>query len=121
MAVIRTPGATTGDVNAAVQAALARVNVAVTPTEGQVIVLPSTGRDLFVNLTPATDLAAITVTLPPEAVSGQNQRLVMRSSRNITAVTVNGATTVDNAEVMLNAGSVTVFFKFAPNLWSRTV
>ncbi|MFV3289171.1 hypothetical protein ACNFBR_10560 [Pseudomonas sp. NY11955] len=97
------------------------MNVTYTPTEGQMISLPATDRDLFVNLTPAGDLNAITVSLPPEATSRDNQRLVMRSSRNITEITVTGATTIDNAIVMLNAGSVTVFFKFAPNLWSRTV
>lgn len=97
------------------------VNVSYTPAEGQTISLPATDRDLFVNLTPAADLNAITVVLPAEASSRDNQRLVMRSSRNITEITVTGATTIDNAIVMLNAGSVTVFFKFAPNLWSRTV
>lgn len=101
--------------------AMDQLNVTYTPTEGQTISLPSTDQDLFVNLTPATDLSQLTVQLPPEAFSRDNQRLVMRSSRNITEVTVIGATTVDNAIVMLNAGSVTVFFKFAPNLWSRTV
>ncbi|WP_110970886.1 hypothetical protein [Pseudomonas huaxiensis] len=97
------------------------VNVSYTPAEGQTISLPATDRDLFVNLTPAADLNAITVILPAEALSRDNQRLVMRSSRNIAEITVTGATTIDNAIVMLNAGSVTVFFKFAPNLWSRTV
>lgn len=97
------------------------VNVTYTPAEGQTISLPATDRDLFVNLTPAGDLNAITIELPPEASSRDNQRLVMRSSRNIIEITVTGATTIDNSTVMLNSGSVTVFFKFAPNLWSRTV
>lgn len=97
------------------------VNVTYTPSEGQTVSLPATDQDLFVNLTPAGDLSAITVVLPAEASSRENQRLVMRSSRNITEITVTGATTIDNAIVMLNAGSVTVFFKFAQNLWSRTV
>ena len=97
------------------------VNVSYTPAEGQTISLPATDRDLFVNLTPAADLNAITVALPTEASSRDNQRLVMRSSLNIAEITVTGATTIDNAIVMLNSGSVTVFFKFAPNIWSRTV
>ncbi|MBA6090022.1 hypothetical protein H4C81_14130 [Pseudomonas monteilii] len=101
--------------------AMDQLNVTYTPTEGQTISLPATDQDLFVNLTPATDLNQLTIQLPPESSSRDNQRLVMRSSRNITEITVIGATTVDNAIVMLNAGSVTVFFKFAPNLWSRTV
>lgn len=105
----------------AVGDATGRVSVSYTPTEGQTISLPATDKDLFVNLTPATDLNQLTIQLPPEASSRDNQRLVMRSSRNIAEITVIGATTVDNAIVMLNAGSVTVFFKFEPNLWSRTV
>lgn len=108
-------------INNSVDDATGRLSVAYTPTEGQTISLPATDRDLFVNLTPATDLATLIVELPPEPASRDNQRLVMRSSRNITEITVTGATTIDNAIVMLNAGSVTVFFKFAPNLWSRTV
>lgn len=113
------------DIQAMIEQAMGQamdpVNVTYTPTEGQTISLPATDRDLFVNLTPAGDLDAITIVLPAEASSRDNQRLVMRSSRNITEITVTGATTIDNAIVMLNAGSVTVFFKFAPNLWSRTV
>ncbi len=113
------------DIQAMIEQAMGQimdpVNVTYTPTEGQTISLPATDRDLFVNLTPAGDLNAITVVLPPEASSRDNQRLVMRSSRNILEITVTGATTIDNSTVMLNSGSVTVFFKFAPNLWSRTV
>ena len=113
------------DVQAMIEQAMGQamnpVNVTYSPTEGEAISLPETDRDLFVNLKPAADLASITIELPPEASSRDNQRLVMRSSRNITEITVTGATTIDNAIVMLNAGSVTVFFKFEPNLWSRTV
>lgn len=108
-------------INSSVDDATGRMSVGYAPTDGQTISLPATDRDLFVNLTPATDLSTLTIELPPEAASRDNQRLVMRSSRNITEITVIGATTIDNAIVMLNSGSVTVFFKFAPNLWSRTV
>lgn len=108
-------------IDVALGGAMDPVNVSYTPINGQTIDLPDTDRDMFVNLTPATDLSTLTVVLPPETASRENQRLVMRSSRNITEITVTGATTIDNAIVMLSAGSVTVFFKFAPNLWSRTV
>ena len=108
-------------INSSVDDATGRLSVGYAPTEGQTISLPATDRDLCVTLTPAVDLAAITIEMPPEAASRDNQRLVMRSSRNIAEITVTGATTIDNAITMLNAGSVTVFFKFAPNLWSRTV
>lgn len=96
-------------------------NITVSPTEGETVNLPQTSRDLFVTLDPATDLDAITIVLPAESASRDNQALRMRTTRNIAEITVTGASTIDNYLVMLNSGSVTVFFKFSSNTWSRVV
>lgn len=116
------PDEVTKEVRAMIESELrAKVNVAYSPINGQTINLPQSGDDIFVNLTPAADLATLQINLPPEGVSREGQAVRIRSSRNIAQISVAGAPTVDNYIVMLNAGSVTVFFKFAPNVWSRTV
>jgi len=125
MSVIKDPGMSTAATEAMIQEAmgpaLTPVSATYSPTEGQTITLPAVPNDLFVNLTPAADRALVTLVLPPENVGRENQALRIRSTRNIASLMITGATTVDNAEVMLSANGVTVFFKFAPNTWSRTV
>lgn len=91
------------------------------PTNASTINLPSISNDMFVNLSPTTDLSTLTIVLPSESAGRENQALRIRSTRNIASLVITGATTVDNAEVMLSANGVTVFFKFAPNTWSRTI
>jgi len=123
--MIRDPGmtqaATEAMIEAAMGPALAPVSVSYSPVNGATVTLPAVPNDLFVTLTPATDLAALTLVLPPESAGRENQALRIRSTRNIVSLMITGATTIDNAEVMLSANGVTVFFKFAPNTWSRTV
>jgi len=119
--MIRDPGMTAAATQAMIGTALAPVSVSYTPTNGSTVTLPTVSNDLFVTLTPAADLATLTMVLPPESADRQNQALRIRSTRNIASLLITGATTVDNADVMLSANGVTVFFKFAPNTWSRTV
>lgn len=116
-----TPAATEAMIKAAMGPALAPVSVSYSPANGATITLASIPNDMFVNLTPAADLANLTIVVPPESVNRENQALRIRSTRNIGSLLITGATTIDNAEVMLSANGVTVFFKFAPNTWSRTV
>jgi hypothetical protein len=123
--MIRDPGmtqaATEAMIEAAMGPALAPVSVEYSPASGATVTLPAVPNDLFVTLTPAADLATLTLVLPPESADRENQALRIRSTRNIVSLVITGATTVDNADVMLSANGVTVFFKFAPNTWSRTV
>lgn len=116
-----TPAATEAMIQAAMGPALSPVSVAFSPTNGSTVTMPAVPNDLFVTLTPATDLANLTLVLPPESADRENQALRIRSTRNISSLVITGATTIDNADVMLSANGVTVFFKFAPNTWSRTV
>lgn len=99
----------------------APVSVSYSPVNGATINLDAIPNDMFVSLTPATDLDSLTLVVPPESVGRENQALRIRSTRNIASLVIAGAATIDNAEVMLSANGVTVFFKFAPNTWSRTV
>lgn len=119
--MIRDPGMTAAATQAMIGAALAPVSVGYSPANGATVTLPAVPNDLFVTLTPATDLSTLTLVLPPESADRENQALRIRSTRNIASLLITGATTIDNAEVMLSANGVTVFFKFAPNTWSRTV
>jgi hypothetical protein len=96
-------------------------SLTIQPAEGETVELPQTSRDLFVTLDPASDLDSITIVLPSEAASRDTQALRIRTTRNIGQITVTGAVTIDNYLVMLNSGSVTVFFKFSSNTWSRVV
>lgn len=125
MSVIKDPGMTAASTQAAIDEAMGPalnpVSLSYAPTEGSTVTLPAVPNDLFVTLTPAADLALLTLVLPPESADRENQALRIRSTRNIASLMITGATTVDNAEVMLPANGVTVFFKFAPNTWSRTV
>lgn len=119
--MIRDPGMTQAATEAMIESVLAPVSVSYSPANGATITLASIPNDLFVSLTPAADLTSLTLVVPPESVGRKNQALRIRSTRNIASLVIVGATTIDNAEVMLNANGVTVFFKFAPNTWSRTV
>ena len=108
-------------IDGAVGPVMNSVSLSESPGEGGTVTLPAIPNDIFLTLSPAADRSLVTVVLPPESADRQNQALRIRSTRNITSLMITGATTVDNSEVMLNANSVTVFFKFAPDTWSRTV
>lgn len=122
MSVIKEPGMSAAATQAAIDAAMGSpVSLSYTPIEGATVTLPAVPNDMFVTLSPAADRSLVTVVLPPDSAGRENQGLRIRSTRNIASLMITGATTVDNAEVMLSANSVTVFFKFAPNTWSRVV
>ena len=94
-----------------------------TPTEGQTINAPPSEKVInILDLTPATDLAAIIINLPAEAQSKLGQRYFIRSSRQIDSVTFQCAGgTVDNWLVMMSSGDCVDFTKSKANTWSRSV
>jgi hypothetical protein len=91
------------------------------PAEGGTVTLPSSSRDMIVNLSPATTLNAVTLVLPNETSSVMGQRIFVASTRQITALTATGIATVNNAVVMFSPGDNVVFFKNKPNTWSRLI
>lgn len=70
-------------------------------------------------LNPAGTLAALTVTLPTESKSRICQRVSIGSSKIITTLTINGASTINGTVTTLAAGSLYTFQKVAANTWSR--
>lgn len=108
---------------AALQAASGSASTAVTPAEGQTINAPPSDKVInILDLTPATDLAALTINLPAEAQSKVGQRYFIRSSRQIDSVTFQCAGgTVDNWLVMMSSGDCVDFTKSKANTWSRSV
>lgn len=89
------------------------------PASGNTIVLPDGSRDIQLWASPAANIAACTVTLPTDAGSFIGQRVWIGFSRNVTALTVNGATQIYNAPTTINAGDFFTMVKVAANTWAR--
>lgn len=106
---------------AQVQAALAGQEFDAVPTEGSTVNAPNTSRDLIARLNGATDLLAVTFTLPNEASARTTQRVFIRSQNQIAtlSVTAEVGVTVDNATVLLAPGDCVVFYRAGVGIWSK--
>jgi hypothetical protein len=89
------------------------------PTTGATVVINDNASDTLLVLDPAGTLATLTVTLPSEANSRIKQVVRIASTRIITAITINGATTIIGAPVGLALGDNLAFQKIKANTWSR--
>ena len=89
------------------------------PTTGQTVVCQATASDIMLYLTPAGTLATLTISLPAEGSSSLGQKVFICSRQTITALTVNGATTVLNAADTLIANETFTMAKVAANTWVR--
>lgn len=85
------------------------------PTSGQTVVMIGGNGDAGVLLNPAADLAALTVTLPNIPVGCT---AFITSTKNITALTVNGATIANNIDTIMAMDTVS-FYKVSPTMFSR--
>ena len=103
------------------QASLTSMTIDVVPVEGGTVTLPSTNRELIINLNPAANLNALTLVLPNEASSKMGQRVFIASTRQIATLTATGTSTVNNPTVMFSPGDNYVYFKNKPNTWSRII
>jgi len=93
----------------------------VTPTTGQTVQMTDDSRNGTLVLSPAGTLATLTVVLPSDANSVVGQYRSVSSTKAITLLTVNGATTIFNAPTVMSAGDLVTFKKTAPNTWMRTI
>lgn len=89
----------------------------VSPTTGQTVAFDNASADQVLYITPAGSLAALTITLPSDATSRLAQRAVFSTSQAITALTVTGATSINNAPANLSANDCFAFIKVASNTW----
>lgn len=89
------------------------------PIAGATVNITEGGDDLLLNLTPASTLASLTVTLPSDGSTRIGQIIRVYTSQTITALTINGATTIrDNVTTLLGQDAV-AFQKIAANTWGR--
>lgn len=70
-------------------------------------------------LTPAGTIAALNVTLPSDANSKVGQERTIVTSQTVTALTVDGATTIHGNVTTLAAGASVTFRKLAANVWAK--
>jgi len=108
---------------AALQMASGSASTSLSPSDGQTITAPPSDKVInILDLTPANDLAALTINLPAESQSKVGQRYFVRSSRQIDSVTFQcSGGTVDNWLVMMSSGDCVDFTKSKANTWSRSV
>lgn len=119
MAVIRTPGATTGDVNGAVQAAMAQWVLNQVVTEGQTVTLPATNQDITLNLLTAAPLTQVNVVLPGNTDGRVGQRCFVNSNGQIATVSFSSSLQVNSADVAFAPGDNYVYYRNMPTIWSR--
>lgn len=89
------------------------------PATGQIVVMEDSAKNGTLYMMPALLLAALTVTLPSEAnsVIGQVRRIA--TTKAITVLTVNGATTILGNVGSMALGDCISFHKIAANTWAR--
>jgi len=91
------------------------------PTTGSTVVMTDDSNNGTLVLTPAANLAALTVQLPSDANSALLQIRRISTTKSITALTMTGATTILDAPASMNAGDLVSFQKTAANTWMRMV
>lgn len=119
MSVIRDPGATTGDVSTAVQAAMAQWVLNQPVTEGQTVTLPATNQDITLNLLTAGSLVQVNVVLPGNTDGRVGQRCFVNSNGQIATVSFSSALQVNNPDVAFAPGDNYVYYRNMPTIWSR--
>lgn len=92
-----------------------------TPTAGQTVVMTADTNDRTLYMTPAGTLATLTVTLPANATSRLGQIARIATTQAVTAITINGATTILGNVTSLNANDCITFQKVADNVWIRCI
>lgn len=91
------------------------------PTTGSTVVMTDDSNNGTLVLTPAANLAALTVQLPSDANSALLQIRRISTTKSITALTMTGATTILDAPASMNSGDLVSFQKTAANTWMRMV
>lgn len=97
------------------------VQQAASPATGATVQMTSDNTDGVLVLTPSATLATLTVALPTDASSVNLQVRRIFSSKAITALTINGATTIYNTVTAMNAGDCVAFMKISSNTWTRLI
>ena len=115
--MLRGATASLGTADAAIIAPLLDANQTASPTTGQTVTLTNNNLDGSCAITPAGTLAALTITLPTEGASRINQERDIWISQAITALTINGATTIVGNITTSIANAWISVKKVAANTW----
>ena len=102
--------------------ALEPLQVTASPVSGGTLALPSDLRDMVVLLTPTAALAALTVTLPPDAATRIGQRIRFCPTQNVAGLAlvkyaVDGNTGFYNAVPSFIAGQAVEIQKQSASTW----
>lgn len=97
----------------------ARLYLTASPTTGATVQFTSDSRDQLYYITPAGALLALTITLPSNATSVIGQQVRFCITQAVTALTINGASTILNTISALTGGELVCFVKVADNVWSQ--
>jgi hypothetical protein len=116
--VIHPPGVTPGEV-AAITAMLNPMLISEDVTEGEVVTLPSTIREIFLNLKSSTPLSEVSVMLPSNADPRVGQRVFISSNAQIDQFTVTASDTVFGGSTMYSPGDNFVWVQNDVEIWSR--
>lgn len=93
----------------------------VKPTEGATVVAPFTASIILViEVTPAADLAALTIRLPDSARSTTGQRVFVHTTKQIDQLRFVSDGTVDNWMMSVSPGDCVDFTKSNSTTWSRS-
>ena len=91
---------------------------AASPLTGTTVTLTADIANKILVLTPAGTIAALTVAFPADASTAVGQSITVFSTQIITALTVNGATTIYNAPTAMTAGQKFTLQKMSANTWA---
>lgn len=90
-----------------------------TPTEGQTITVPASGRkEVFINILTSTTLNNLTIVLPNDIIG---QRNFIGAKGTVANLVVTSAIPVSNGNIMLSPGDNTVFARNRSDQISRVL
>lgn len=87
------------------------------PTAGQTVVMTGGSADATMALTPSGTLATLTVTLPANATAVIGDIARITTTKAITSITINGATSILGNITAMAVNEVVSFKKTADNVW----
>lgn len=92
----------------------------VIPTTGSTVSFSNSAIDQVLVISPAADLAALTINFPSDVSSRIGQTVTFTSLKNVTTLTLSAsAGTIYNPIGTLNVGDSYTFQKTAANTWVR--
>lgn len=96
----------------------------VSPANAQTVtVLPTTKKEIFLNISPSVDLTTLNIVLPNNADAPLGQRCFIGSTKQIATCTITSAIQVNSGVLMFSPGDNAAFVRnnTSPQTWSRVL